>query len=195
MPRQEIHNEQELLQQIAVGSEAAFAEIFYRYHQQLGAFIYQLTASKDLAEEVVQDVFLKIWENRQALSEVTHFRSWLFTISRNHTFNALKKMLRERMQQSEWGKLQGHALAAETDNLEEHYQLIDQAINQLPPQQKKVFLLSRYKRLKYEEIAKELNLSRETVKYYLKTANHAISKFVSSHHLLVLCWLLQKIIC
>jgi RNA polymerase sigma-70 factor (ECF subfamily) len=179
--------EKDLLFQVSSGDQSAFAQLFYRYHHQLGIYIFQLTSSREMAEEIVQDVFLKIWNNREALAKVDNFKAWLFVISKNHTLNCLRKLVKERQQQQQW--LQGQEteqLLDETPS-EEKFQLIDQAISQLPPQQKKVFMLSRYKRMKYEEIARELNLSRETVKYYLQTANATIAKFVNSRFLFFFC--------
>lgn len=179
------NNEKDLLLQVAQGHEKAFAQLFHRYHHSLGIYIYQLTSSRELTEELVQDVFLKIWTNRQSLVQVENFEAWLFVITRNHTLNCLRKLVRERMEQKEWRKLQDPEFFAAGAPDEEQFQLIDQAIRQLPPQQKKVFILSRYRRLKYEEIAQELNLSRETVKSYLQIATSSITKFVTSRFSLI----------
>jgi RNA polymerase sigma-70 factor (ECF subfamily) len=184
------HTEKDLLAQVSSGDQSAFAQLFYSYHHQLGIYIFQLTSSREMAEEIVQDVFLKIWTNREALAKVDNFRAWLFVISKNHTLNCLRKLVKERQQQQEWKQSQETELQLDEMHAEEQFQLIDQAISQLPPQQKKVFILSRYRRMKYEEIARELNLSRETVKYYLQTANATIIKFVSSRFLLFFCFYL-----
>jgi RNA polymerase sigma-70 factor (ECF subfamily) len=181
------YTEKDLLCQVSSGDQSAFAQLFYRYHQHLGIYIFQLTASRELAEEIVQDVFLKIWNTRETLATVDNFRAWLFVISKNHTLNCLRKLVKERQQQQQWQQIQETEQLLEEAPSEEQFQLIDQAISQLPPQQKKVFILSRYRRMKYEEIARELNLSRETVKYYLQTANATITKFVNSRFLLFFC--------
>ncbi|RYZ35900.1 MAG: RNA polymerase sigma-70 factor [Sphingobacteriales bacterium] len=174
------YNETDLLRQVTEGHEQAFGQLFHRYHQQLGAYIYQLTSSREQAEEVVQDVFLKIWINRANLGRIENFNTWLWVVSRNHALNAIRKVIRENMRQSEFEKLQPTASTTEEMISEEQFQLIDQAIRQLPPQQKKVFIMSRYGRLKYDEIAREMNISKETVKSYLQTAVSSIRKFVGS---------------
>lgn len=189
MPTSSAHNERELLLQVAQGNEKALSELFYQYHHHLGIYIYQLTSSRELAEEIVQDVFLKIWTNRESLTQVDNFKTWLFVIAKNHALNCLRKLVRERMQRQQWANSQESELLPEETNGEEQFQLIDQAISQLPPQQKKVFILSRYRRLKYEEIARELNLSRETVKSYLQIATASINRFVTNRFSL-LFWLL-----
>ncbi len=169
------------MQQVANGDETAFSELYYRYHNTLGIYIYQLTQSRELSEEIVQDVFLKIWVGREALTEVTNFKAWLFIISKNHALNSLRTLVKERTLKKNLAR--DHQLSPgmneeRFDN--DSYMLVEQAINQLPEQQKKVFILSRYRRLKYKEIARELNLSRETVKSYLAIAVSSITKFVNS---------------
>lgn len=175
------NNETHLLQQVANGDETAFSELYYRYHNTLGIYIYQLTQSRELSEEIVQDVFLKIWVGRKGLTEVNNFKAWLFIVSKNHALNSLRTLVKEQSLKKNWARdCQFSHITDEAALDDDAYMLLDQAINQLPEQQKKVFILSRYRRLKYKEIAKELNLSRETVKSYLAIAVSSITKFVNS---------------
>lgn len=169
-----------LLLQVAEGDEHAFRLLFAAHHQQLGVHIHRITNSAELAEEVVQDVFLKIWLARETLANVDDFKAYLFVISKNHALNCLKKLAKERVQQK---KLEedslGLVMANQEDNL--YYNLLDEAIDHLPSQQQKVYLLSRHSRLKYHEIADQLKLSRETVKKYLQIATTSITDYVRSH--------------
>jgi RNA polymerase sigma-70 factor (family 1) len=173
--------EKELLLKVACGDEHAFSELFTTHHQLLGTHIYRITGSIELAEEVVQDVFLKIWMSRETLTTVQNFRAYLFVISKNHALNCLRKLAKERMYQK---TLEENAVAltpADNSVLDTYYSLLDQAIDHLPPQQQKVYLLSRHNRLKYDEIANQMGLSRETVKKYLQGATHSITSFVQSN--------------
>lgn len=174
--------EQELLQKVACGDEHAFSELFNAHYQLLATHIYRITSSVELAEEVVQDVFLKIWMSRETLSTVQNFRGYLFVISKNHALNCLRKLAKERLHQK---TIEEHAvILPQLENnteLSEYYGLLDQAIDLLPPQQQKVYLLSRHNRLKYDEIANQMGLSRETVKKYLQGATHSITNFVQSN--------------
>ena len=177
--------------QVARGDEKAFSSLYYKYHHRLGIYLYQLTSSKEFSEEIIQDVFCKVWDQRKQLHEISNFPTWLFVVSKNHAHNCLRKMVQERKQKQVWEKQQLN-LSGEADiTAEDQLQLLDKAINQLPSQQKRVFILSRYKRRKYVEIASEMNLSKETVKSYLKIANSSIRKYVDSHLplLILLCWL------
>lgn len=167
---QPIDNDAGLLLQVAAGDEKAFSSLYYKYHHQLGIYLYQLTSSRAFAEEILQDVFCKVWEKRDQLTDIENFRHWLFTVSKNHALNCLRSVVRERLERRVWEKQQVDMPGLDPITAEDRLQLIDKAISQLPPQQKKVFMLSRYKRLKYIEIAQELNLSKETIKSYLQIA-------------------------
>ena len=177
-----------LLEEISQGSESAFRELFHQYADHLHTYIWQLTKSKEMAEEVVQDIFLQIWMTRETLSHIRNFRTYLFVIARNHALNALKKVLRERKHLDEWGQAQHPEWEAE--NIEAGLGIVEDAIRQLPAQQQKAWLLSRKQGKKYQEIAGEMNLSRETVKKYIQYATQSIMEYVTRHMDLLLIALL-----
>lgn len=174
-------DERELLMQVASGDEHAFRQLFMMHHQQLGEHMLRITNSIELAEEVVQDVFLKIWFTRESLGRVDNFKAYLFVISKNHALNYLKKLAKERAVIKQLEEAGTGNLHAEITGTDMYYNLLDEAIDQLPPQQQKVYLLSRHGRLKYAEIADQLELSRETVKKYLQIATLSITEYVHEH--------------
>ena len=172
----------QLLQQVARGDETAFATLFDLYHNKLGAYVLRLTDSHELAEEIVQDVFLKIWMNREAIPQIISFRNYLFVIARNHALNCLKQVAREYVGRRDWfrntrAERSIYMVEEEQDIDKLYYPFIEEAILKLPPQQKKVYLLSRNEGLKYEEIAARLNLSFETVKKHM----HLALQFIRRH--------------
>jgi RNA polymerase sigma-70 factor (ECF subfamily) len=185
VPLETHHTDKDLLAQVAMGNENAFATLFHAYHQELADYIFLLTRSMPFTEEIVQDAFTKIWVHRERLAMVSNFRSYLFTISRNHTFNCLRGIAREAVHRKEWTiHFIREAENVTGDNHAErllYYKLIDEAVAQLPPQQQKSYLLSRQKGLGHEEIASQLHLSRETVKRHISLALRAISAYVRSH--------------
>jgi RNA polymerase sigma-70 factor (ECF subfamily) len=177
------HNERELLDLTAQGDENAFSRLFYLWHQKLGAYIHRLTGSTELTEEIVQDVFMKVWDNREKLIQIACFSAYLYVLSRNHTYNCLRQVAKERsanraLIEKKWesGHVEDPSVSAP-----DYYGLIDKAVASLPPQQQKVYILSRRERLKYDEIAAVMNISRETVKKYLQIATHAIQGYIRSH--------------
>jgi RNA polymerase sigma-70 factor (ECF subfamily) len=172
-----IDEDNALLQRVALGDEKAFRFIFNKYHNRLGAHLFSITKSHELAQEVVQDIFLKIWVNRQQLTEVRNFKAYLYVMSKNHALNCLKQNVLEKTLTT--GLEENEDFQAEESTEEnDHYMLIDEAIDHLPPQQRQVYLMSRHERLKYTEIATRLSLSRETVKKYLKIASESITSYI-----------------
>jgi RNA polymerase sigma-70 factor (family 1) len=177
-----INEENKLLHLIANGDEKAFGVVFKRYNDLLGSHIFRITNSHELAQEVVQDIFLKIWLNRTELIHIQNFKAYLYVLSKNHALNCLKRVAMERViitNLSPKEDLQQDEVAEEN----EKYLLFDEAIDQLPPQQRKVYLMSRHERLRYAEIASRLNISTETVKKYLQIASESISSYVRKKHI------------
>lgn len=175
MYRSALNDEKELLRQVAAGDERAFTRLFDHYHQRLGMHIYRITRSESVAEELVHDVFLKIWRNRELLLEIENFPVYLFVISKNAALNALKKIAAERAKFTDLD----HVMEREPEQPDDYrYALIDEAIDRLPFQQRQVYLLSRHQRLSYNEIADQMGLSKETVKKYLQIATASIISYI-----------------
>lgn len=186
-----------LLLKVSEGDQNAFAHLFKTYSNQLSHFILRLTESEQLTQEIVQDVFLKIWVNRSTLPAIACFDAYLFTVARNHAFNCLKQIAREKNRKREWvNNILNLAVNNNEENaIADHGKLIDEAIELLPPRQKNVYLMSRKEGLRQEEIARQLNISLETVKKHMVLAlrflkNHLRSN--SSFFLLVLAGLFQE---
>jgi RNA polymerase sigma-70 factor (ECF subfamily) len=194
LPNSTPHNEKELLVKISQGDEAAFTQLFYAYHNRLGAYVYRLTRSPEVTEEIVQDVFMKIWSNRGALYEVEKFGSYIYVLSRNQTFNQLRRIAREHIRRKKAlenmdGFYQPVDLSEQSDD---YFSLLEEAVEELPPQQQRVYLLSKRERMTYQEIALQLHISKETVKKHLSLASKFIINYLRSHRdLLILCLLIS----
>jgi RNA polymerase sigma-70 factor (family 1) len=167
---------QRLLLNIANGDEKAFRQIFDYYSSKIYHFALKLTHSTVLAEEIVQEIFLKIWNNREKLSEVEFFPAYLYTIARNHAFNVLKRIAIEANANAKLvAKLPLHHSETEEGIICGDYEShLDRIVNSLPPQQKKVYSLCHGEGLKYEEAAERLNISRLTVKTHMQSALRTI---------------------
>lgn len=178
--------------QVAEGDEKAFEELFYAYHNQLGSYVLGWTKSISVTEEVVQDVFLKIWMNREALKEVERFDNYLYIVSRNYTFNALRQTAKKRLKSQEWAKHFENDQDFSTDSTTEDYiALIEAAVAKLPPQQQKVYILKRHHGLKYEEISNQLEISPETARKHLAAALRNITSYVKARLHVVLLILIS----
>ncbi len=181
MQQQPVNNIKELLTKVAEGNEKAFRQVFDMYHHQLGEFIMRLAESERITQEIVQDVFLKIWINRSTLAEIDCFKAYLFVVAKNHAFNCLKQIAREKMRQNEWVDSVVRAASIQQDDEENNVLIsmnkIDEAVSLLPPQQQKVYLLSRMEGMRQQAIASELNISLETVKKHMVLA----LRFLKNH--------------
>lgn len=178
-----LQNESELLRQVAEGNELAFRKIFDSYSSKLYNYTFRITDDEELSEEIVMDAFLKVWCNRQALIEIIHFDSYLFTTVRNRAFNAIKRRAHEAVIISKLSlnHSEYEDTTEETVIYNEYQHILSQAVDQLPPQQRIVFSMSRDEGMKYEEIANHLNLSKNTVKAHLKKALNALRLVVSNY--------------
>lgn len=183
MPIQPVHNEKELLLKISNSNEQAFAELFHAYNKPLAEYVHKITESWQMTEDIVQDVFIKIWLKRDQLSALESFTDYLFILSRNQTIDSLRKKNSDRLRSLDWARqFEQQEEASDTESIIEAYRtLIEEAIELLPPQQKKTYLLSRQRRLKHHEIATQLNISQETVKKHIQLALHAITHHVRGH--------------
>lgn len=173
-----------LLQQVAKGDEFSFRLLYENWQGQLASYIFRITKSKEITAEIVQDVFLKIWISREALSEVDNFKSYLFIVSRNQAINALKKAMRELKKVRDWEKISKDETQSE-DFENERFSLVDEAIEQLSPRQKEVFILHRYEKFTYQQIADKLGIGKESVKTHIGLAVKAITKYLKGHLLLI----------
>lgn len=153
----------------------AFNKIFIRYSGQIFRFAYSYLKNTEDAQELVQDVFLKVWENRFFLNEDLSFNAYLYTIARNTIFNYFKKREYDRVlintlrDQTPTVIYQDHY--QDTSKLEEKTQ---KAIEKLPPRRRETFLLSRIAGLTYNEIAERLQISSKTVENQISKALKSI---------------------
>jgi RNA polymerase sigma-70 factor (family 1) len=177
-----LHNEQELLQQIAGGNETAFKQIVDVYWTKVYGQALAYCKSSPQAEELTQDTFIAIWINRQKLPEVTNFAGYLYTIARHKLLNTIRQKLATTttvdnipLEETNW----------RPDVQMEYRQAYDQlmqGMEALPPVRKKVFMMSRLEGKSYDEIATELQVSRNTVKEHIVKALNFLRSHVATHH-------------
>jgi RNA polymerase sigma-70 factor (ECF subfamily) len=179
-----LYNETALLKAIVNGDEQAFARLSDYYNLFLCSYVFRFTHSEEIAEEIVQDIFLKIWMSHEVLAGIKNFRKYLYIVFKNNTLSALRKMSREKAKQKAYFS-SSVTIVEETSPAEElarkYYLLIDKAIELLPDHQQKIYLLNRRQKRKYEEITQEMGISYETVKRHMRYASLFISDYVRSH--------------
>jgi RNA polymerase sigma-70 factor (family 1) len=189
---QALHNEEKVLIQIAAGSEKAFAALFHWYRDKIYSVALRLTHSTFLAEEVVQDIFLKLWVKKETLTEIDDFEDYLFIMTRNHVFSTLKGVARRQQLVDD---LQRELPLGEETTYNriidlEIEEIVHQAVELLPAQQKQIYLMSKEQELKRDEIAKLLRISSETVKTHLARALRHIRAYSKLKLDISISWLL-----
>jgi RNA polymerase sigma-70 factor (ECF subfamily) len=173
----------EWFKQIAGGDETAFRNLFDTYWEHLYSVALLLTKSETLAEDIVQEIFLKIWNKREELPEVKKPDSYLFIIARNHIYNVLKQQQREEQYTKhvfDW--FEGAKENPESELLfKESTALLNKAVGNLTAQQQAVYKLTREQGLSYNEVAAQLNISPNTVKNHLTIALKYIREYLRHH--------------
>lgn len=171
--------EKECLELIANGDELSFRAMYDRYRNKIYGIAFKLSRSTVVAEEIVQNVFLKIWVNRATLIQINNFEGYLFIVTRNEVYSTLTHIARDHKALSEWGKRQPVVENdAENRIMDKVYRgMLQKAIEQLPGQQKKVYDLMKVRGLKREEVANILEVSPETVKTHLSLAMKNIRNY------------------
>ncbi|MGV8879762.1 MAG: RNA polymerase sigma factor [Sphingobacteriaceae bacterium] len=176
-------DEKKLLALVAGGDEAAFAVLFSQYRNKIYSVAFKLTRSIVLAEETVQEVFLIIWLRRETLNGVLNFSDYLFIVTRNQVFKVLKQIAREYKinAASLANQAAGHNDTEDKIIGKEFRLLLENAVDLLPTQQKQVYRLIKEQGLKRDEVAGEMKLQPETVKFHLAQAMKSIRTFCLPH--------------
>ncbi|MFI5193294.1 MAG: RNA polymerase sigma factor [Chitinophagales bacterium] len=167
-----LQNELNLLKRIAEGDEQAFKLIFELYHKKIFGAAIKMTHSVDVAEEIVQEIFVTLWIKRSCLAFAQVPSSYLFSIAYNCIFAHLKKMACEKTARryALQGSLDGERSSEEWFNAKETRETLEKIINHLPPRQQIIFRLSKQEDLSRNEIARRLNISPNTVRNHLQEA-------------------------
>lgn len=156
------------------GLNEGFDSLYWKYHQLIYMNVYKFVKNKEESQDILQDVFATLWESRQNISQEQSVSGWLFVISFNKSVNHVKKKIRHSAAQDKVISLYHANYDDKDDSLDEHYQILHSAIRELSPQKQKVFTLCKLEGKSYEEAARQLNISRHTVKEYLSLAMYAV---------------------
>lgn len=154
------------------GNSRAFEQLFLKYQKKLYHFGYKILKNKEEAENLVQAVFMDIWENREQINEEKSFSGYIFKIAKNKIYNMLRKKINEQLYLN---YITEHS--SETEELRtegsvspQSEEMYEKLINSLPERRKEIFLLSRNDGLTYKEIALKLNISENTVDTQIRNA-------------------------
>ncbi|MEW5845144.1 MAG: RNA polymerase sigma-70 factor [Bacteroidota bacterium] len=168
----ELSREKQIVLKVIEGNHEAFAQLYDMYAERIYYFALRFMISKEDAENITQEVFVKVWETRDRLDVNLSLSSYLFTIAKNTIFNIHRKRVNELAYLEHLGNyLELNQVRLENEiifrDIQDH---LEKLINELPPQRKKVFELSRKHGLSHKEIADQLNISEKTIETHIRLA-------------------------
>ncbi|MBV8252732.1 MAG: sigma-70 family RNA polymerase sigma factor [Chitinophaga sp.] len=176
-------SEEEVLYRMRDGDESAFSSIYRHYHPGLYVYLLRFCKVPSLAEDLVHDVFLKVWEIRERINPQLSFSSYLYRIARNHVLKTIHKLADDHALRTQlFMQLQEREHSNETDVLSKEYnRLFQEAFAGLTAQRQNVFRLCRQEGKSYDEAAAILGISRNAVKKHMVMSMRFIQDYIYRH--------------
>lgn len=175
---EKIYTDPVLLLQIAAGDETAFSSLVRDHWKNVYAHALSWIKTVEEAEELTQDIFLKVWNSRSQFDQVESFENWLFIIARNTIVSAVRKRLNRPTfladQEIEENSLSPDRLLENR----QHYQVLLTGIGLLPEKRQQVFRMSRLEGLTHAQIADRLGISKDTVAQYIVKATNFLKPYL-----------------
>ena len=175
-------NDYDLVLKVKLGDESAFNALFYQYHSRVYNLCRKFLTSKEDAEEVVQTVFLALWENRKQLDENQPIVAYILTIAKHWIYNFLKKRVYRKAFLDYLATKDDFLDFVTEDEISYHdlQNLLEKLMKELPPKRKEIFILSKIEGLSYREIAQRLSITESTVNTQITKALVFIRKEVGN---------------
>ena len=174
------HNEKELACRLIKGDIGAFNEIYQKYFHPVYCNALKITREAPVAQDVLQEVFITLWEKRHTIDPEKSLGGWLFILSYHKSVNMLRKKLRDSLLYKELQTPEGKTPEEEM-KYSAQWKIVENALSSLSPQRRRVFELCKLQGKTYEEAAIELRISKYTVKEYLSAAIVSIKEYSHDH--------------
>lgn len=167
-----IYTDIELLDLLKSGNKSALTEIYKRYHGVLYAHAYRRLPDREEVRDIIQEIFIALWKNRDTLSITSSLSAYLYTAVRSRVLNVFRNQkVRDSYTQSLQGFMDsGVELVDDRLREKELIQIIEKEVASLPPQMRLIFEMSRFKDMSHKEIAEELGISPQTVRTQVRNA-------------------------
>lgn len=174
-------DERQLLRAAAAGDEKAFRKLIEAHWSRVYFNTLALIKSHAVAQELTQDIFLKLWIQRDKLASVESLKHYIYVIGRNQVLDSLRKKIVQTTSVTEETMVEDLLLPDLQLEGKDAYRIILEGMERLTPQQKLIFRLSRIDGLSHEQIAQQLNLSKNTVKVHMVVALNFLRTWVRTH--------------
>jgi RNA polymerase sigma-70 factor (family 1) len=170
----------ELTEFLRQGDDVAFAELYKRYKSGIYIFVKKFVHSAALAEDLTQEIFVKIWEGGSKLKDIQSLRAYLFITARNHTLNSLKRAFRSNVAMAEVvNNIAEHRNSIEEDLISKEYiEYLQRVLATLPGRSRDIFKLCREQGKTYDEAALALGISRNAIKNHMVSTMKTLSASV-----------------
>jgi RNA polymerase sigma-70 factor (family 1) len=179
---EDINSDQSLLARVSNGDEAAFALLLKKHSNNLYSQALAYTKSSEVAQDIVQDVFLKIWLKRGELKAIERFDSYLFIMTRNRIISVIRKKLTVPVSDDMQELIKENSPSAEERlSLKQAERILEKGILAMPPQRQLVFKLSRMEGMSYAQIGEQLGISTSTVKGHIVQALNFLRDYFRIH--------------
>ncbi|MEX2235144.1 MAG: RNA polymerase sigma-70 factor [Cyclobacteriaceae bacterium] len=163
------YDEKRVLELLALGSEEAFVQLYDRYRPFIYNVSLKLIRDQEQAKEILQEVFMDLWRRREVVSQAANVKAYVYGMARNIIFDHLKAQMKMEVAKREFAFQIRHENTTEKALIEKQYEeLLNEAVERLPPQQQRVFRMAKIDGLSHENIAIKLSISRLTVKKHMR---------------------------
>lgn len=171
--------EKELVESLTNGDKCAFEQLCHNYKVRIYGNLFKMTKSAAVSEELLQDLFIKIWSGKDKLDPELSFKSYLFKIAENLVYDFFRRAARDR-------KMEAYLMSVavpENSPIEQHLyykegnHVLNKAIEQLPPKRKQVYILCKIEGKSYEEVSNLLGVSISTVNEHIVKASQVVRKY------------------
>lgn len=188
MAKKSVHTDQQLVKSLQKGDVFAFNELFHRYSQKVYNFSIKHLVNEEDTKDLVQEVFLKIWDKRNEMDKDKSFNGFLFTIALNSIRNFFRKKISDRKLINKW--LEETESFSDSTKLSIEFRSLEKVVNsfveQLPPKRRMVFELNRNEGLSNSDIAQKMNIQKKTVENHLNLALKYLRDKLQNYSLLVI---------
>lgn len=185
-----VSDEKELLRKLRDGDENAFNQLYHSYARKLAGKLIYLLKSDELAQDVLQDVFLKIWSSREMIDAELSFSGLLHKMATNLSRNIVRKNLYDQSLRSSIDPDPSYNPMDDADNTSQAKVLLDMALSKLTERQREIYILHKLDGRSYQEISEQLNISVSAINHHLQKANKQLKHILKSQSVQILILLL-----
>lgn len=174
-----------ILSLLTASNPLAFTHIYRKYRAIVFAYAQRITRSQPVAEDIAQDVFLKIWEHRNAAQEIRHLKSYLLTMSKHSALDWLAKKARDQAVSEEMlhNAEEFHCDSENVLQCGEYHDLLRNAIEKLPPRRKLIFTLCKIDGISYDKVAEQLKVAPGTINDHIVKGTRFVKGYLKLYKL------------